>query len=648
MSDLTGKTIAGYPLVKLLSQGGYDEVYQVTTSGAPLAVRLLHAYLRQDQALSAAVVRGWEAARAVSHPNLVTVFSTGIEPGIGAYSLEEMPPGKPVRQMVLGGGKFAWRDCLVLVEQLCAALKALHAVRLCHGALWPGCVLMTQDQDMKLEGAGGVSLTDGWLTDLVTGPAVGYLAPEIIEGSPVSPESDFYGAGACLYFLIAGQDAFPGEDSTTIATGVLERKAPPLSALRDDVTPEAEQFVARLMARNPTERYGSLDDVLADIARLKSGQSLAPLKGGRAAAPPRPRPKAAPAPAAPAAPSAPPAKPAGKTTGFLAAIKGPGTRTVFGRLETHVKSTIPQSDTEKHGDDLYRQGQLPLAVAAWRDAYLNATPHAALKVKIELGEQDLKRETYTMALEEARYRLSSGNFKGAISRAREAMAAAGNDKQRQDAVALEGEALDREEKALKARKIKLVAAGLVFVAVLVLLVRVLSKPPVDESPALPGNGEPEKSDTVKKGTDDKRQVPKLTSGIASVTLPAPWTLNGNEGRVVLQGATDPVATLRITQCPPATVMAEKLKELRGAGGLKDVRDLGDLPNVSGFIDGEYQSVELGIQYTDGGQTRLRYYYLIDGPGNVVFQAEFDGRDDPVALDLRTQARAIMQVWTFRK
>src|SRR5258708_4889812 len=232
MSDLTGQTVAGYPIEKLLGKGSYGLVYQARTSAAPIAIKLLREDLRKDASLSKNIVKGWEAARQVVHDNLVTIFSANVDPAHGPYCMEEVIQGKALRQMVLGGSKVAWRDCLIMVEQLFGALKALHEAKACHGDIWPSNILVTQDQDLKLEGSGALSSPEIWHTDLINGSGLGYLAPEILRASPASPASDLYSAGASVYFMLAGQDPFPGDKFEVVSKGVLERKPPPLSVLR--------------------------------------------------------------------------------------------------------------------------------------------------------------------------------------------------------------------------------------------------------------------------------------------------------------------------------------------------------------------------------------------------------------------------------
>ena len=691
MSDMKGQTIAGYPIEKLLGKGSYSEAYQAATSAAPLAVKLLHPDLRQNAALNQAISKGWESARAVTHANLVSVFSTGIDPAHGAYCLEELVQGKSLRQMVLGGSKVAWRDCMIMAEQLFSALHALHSNNKCHGDIWPSNVLITQDQDLKLEGAGGLSAPAVWHTEIFIGAAIGYLAPETVRGSPINSACDLYAAGACLYFCLAGQDAFPGERLELVSKAVLERKPSPLSVLREDLPPEAEEFIARLLAKDPTQRYGEVTDVLADLKQLKSGGGLAPLKGGKTAPPPRI--KAPPASARFSNNNLPPVArfsnsnlppvarysnsnlpPVARySNSNMAAVRGEsgsdgspltpykplrgsasnsGLPKVFGRLETHVKSTIPQSDTEKRGDDLYRQGQLPLAVGAWKEAFENGTPHAALKAKIELADRELKKEVYNADMEEAKERAKTGDYRRAIARANEAMLSAENEHQRQDAVNLESEIISQMTEAEKKSKIKMAALGagvFVFVIIIIFLMRGSPKEPeitpvVSPPPKALGAG------SVKTAVP-QNTILNIPGANATIIQPAEWHPM-NTGRALAElhaiDPNQPAAILKITKYPSGSLRETLFKSMQTQSGLKNANKLEEIENLK-FIDGHFQCSELGFNYImDDGKQGTRYYFFIPGPGDALYGAEADGQDAVFTPALREQMRDMIRSWTYMR
>ena len=697
MSDLIGKTVAGYPIEKQLGKGSYSTTWQAKTSAAPLAVKLLRDDLRADSALNKAISYGWESTRQVQHPNLVIMFSAGVDPALGAYCLEEVVQGKSLREFILQGAKVAWRDCLILAEQLFGALQALHKAGRCHGDIWPSNILITQDQDLKLEGSGGLTLLDRVPTDVVQGPAVGYFAPENLQGSAPAHGSDVYAAGACLYFVMAGRDPFPGEKADAVAKTVLEKKAPPLSAWRDDVPPEGDEFLARLLAKNPTERYGAVSDVLADIERLKGGKALAPLVGGKPAPAPTVRsvkgpPSGTERPKSGADRLTPQPSPTGTsgnlraagmsglgaraglsgmranvTGGGLPAVAGasglqrkassgisPAQRSgtgirVFGQLDTQVKSTIPQSDKEKKGDDCYRQGQLPLALACWREASETA-PHTALKVKMELAERDIKKEAYQLSLDEARHRLGIGDYRGAISRAQEATLHADSDQQRQDALKLEAEAGQEAQKAAQAAKVKMIAGGIGAVVLLIVLAVVFGggeKEPEGGARPVPGPQLPPSPQGSPSGpTTAKVNLPRTD---AYVSLPANWTVMQQtssvaEVRATVGGST--AVTMRVSRLSGNVNFGTKFSEMRKKPPVPNATVL-NAQEIFCWVDTTLQCGELGWSYNSNNRAMTRYTYLV-ASANAPYIVEFEGAQADFSQELQDEMRSIMRSWSYQK
>lgn len=657
MSVLVGKTVGGYPVERSLGNHAFVELLEARTSAAPLNVRVLREDLRADSELCRQVQKGWEAARAVQNPGLRVVYSTGLEAGVGVYGLEEPIVGNTLRESVLSGSKVAWRDAVIFAEQLLGSLGALHAANITHGCVWSGDVLITQDQDLKLSGAGILAKVERQMLQVVPGPAAGYLAPETLSGSPPTVENDIYGAGACLYFLLAARDPFPGEDAELIREQALEKRPPPISAMRDDVTPEVEEYVARLMTKDPTQRYGTIAAALADLQNLKTNKPLAPLVGGKPAPPPRPvkgnsglqqKARSGVQGAVSQGTSAAgmrPAKPLGASTGTLQAIKGQ-TGKVFGRLETHVKSTIPQSDTERKGDDYYRQSQLPLALSNWKEAFENDVPHAALKIKIELAEREMKREAFSSALEEAKLRLESGDYRAAISRAREALLAAENEQQRLEAMHIETEAGRRSLESKKSTQIKLIITTVVMLLVLLLIFKFLKSSSTEHTE----EEDPEHPAIVKvKGSETPGRL-AIPAASAAILRPAHWSWSGDDNilRYLPPGAVvDNTIMMKVIKTSAQTDFQKRREELKQGTALPGGKNLGTQDTFA-FLDGVFACSEIVFRYTRDGVNYARYYYLVQGPGDAVYQVEFDGPESVLDLTMQAQVRGIMQSWTYRK
>lgn len=532
MADLIGQSIAGYPIERPLDPGSYGMIYQAQTSAEPVAIKLLREPLRGDRALADALLAGWEKCRAVAHPGLVTVFSTGIDEQHGPYCISELSKVRSLRNIVIEGMKLNWKDALAFAEEIGKALKALHDAGLAHGDVWPGAIFVTVDQDVKLEGAGALCDVPRPLAELLEKMALSYTAPERLDGALASKSTDLYGLGATFYFILAGVDPFSASDAAKLAQLVKERPPAPVTGLVDNVPEDVAAFIDRLLAKDPTHRYGLVDHVLADIDALKNGKPLHQLRGGPAArfhgvapvAPPSPfggpsKPHAdhadhadhaghAAAPAAkhassmadlahsvmagnapsvtetqpirkapakapvigigeskPASappsvtetqpvktrfgpevepsqgaaghPNAEPATPRslaraqhgvadedlvgmGSFEEEIRRRRGKGPTRLFGKLDTHVGSTIPQSDAEREGDAAYRRNQLAVAMEAWKIAWDSGQRHTGLWAKLELGHHRLMSEKFELGVGEARMDIGAGDFEAAEIHAKEA------------------------------------------------------------------------------------------------------------------------------------------------------------------------------------------------------------------------------------
>lgn len=517
MADPVGQTLGGYPVEKLLDKGAYDLLYQVQTSAQPIGAKLLREDLRADAQLAATVQQGWEKARGIAHANLIAAYSGGAEPAFGPYCIEELVKSRSLRKMVLDGTKIAFRDALEITGQVTTALQALHDGGAAHGDVNPGNIQITLDQDVKLEGAGTLAQVARPLAGILTGTALGYSAPERLAGSAATPASDFYGLGASLYFLLAGRDPFPGTDSQAVAQAAQTKEPTPLSGLAEHLAPGAGEFVARLMAKQPAQRYWNAADVLEDLNNLRAGKPLAPLKPNPNAAPvmpaaleatmisrPSPVPAASPLRASAATlPSTMRASSAGLPAARMSGLRpGVGPRSnpgfvsglqqavaptesgrfraagpaVFGKLETQVGSTIPQSERERQGDDLFRRGQLAQALKAWQEAWDGGNQHGGLRAKIDLGNREHRKSQYQTSINEAKWLFESGQYLPAADRAMEAQTLADSDVQRSESKMLADMAMAKNaEASKKAAKNKIVAAVVVIVLIVGLLAFLLLK-----------------------------------------------------------------------------------------------------------------------------------------------------------------------------
>jgi len=429
-ADLTGQTVAGYPLDRLVTTDSYGEFYQARTSAEPIVVKVLRSDLRQDQAIVQAVARGWQNAHAVAHPNLLAVLGAGVDQKFGAYMLQEALHARSLRRLVLDGVCLNWRDILEFGIQMASSLKALHEAGLTHGDLNPFHVLTTFDGDVRIEGAGGLTAVARPLPDWLPPQALAFLAPERLQGEESTPVADLYSLGACLYYAVANHDPFSGHNAASVTKAVMEMIPPPPRQLRGDVPREGLGVLGLLLEKHPRHRYQTADDLLEHLVALREGKPLRLMRRAEAGQE-KPKPEKIEAVAAQSLPT-PPAEPPAEA---LAAAS-----TAFRDLRTQVEATVPRSEKEKDGDYFYRTARPVLARQYWREAWTTGPQHPGLQLKLALIEPEVRRAEFKVLMGEARLAFETGAFKASQKCARQAAGIAPDEAARAEAAQLESQA----------------------------------------------------------------------------------------------------------------------------------------------------------------------------------------------------------------
>ena len=263
----TSQPLAGrYQLLERIAVGGMASVWRARDEilDRTVAVKLLHEHLALDEGFRARFHREAVTAAKLTHPHVVNLYDTGTQ-GESVFLVLELVEGQTLRDLIRSHGRIEPGIAASICHDVARALAYSHDLGLVHRDVKPANILLGNDGAVKVTDFGiakADTADDLTRTGMVLGTAA-YVAPEQVLGHPVDGQADQYALGCVLYEALAGVQPFRGETAVVTAALRLEREVPLLRDLSPDVPPALEAVVARATAREPADRFPSLD-ALAD------------------------------------------------------------------------------------------------------------------------------------------------------------------------------------------------------------------------------------------------------------------------------------------------------------------------------------------------------------------------------------------------
>jgi serine/threonine-protein kinase len=267
---MVGEVIADrYELEQLVGSGGMSSVYKAHDRllDRRVALKILHEFYGGDNEHVERFRREARAVAQLSHPNIVTVIDRGESDG-RQYIVFELIEGASLKQLVEERGPLPVTEALELAIGVARALAFAHERGLVHRDVKPQNVLLNGDGRPKVTDFGIARSLDIEHGMTQTGTVLGtsnYIAPEQASGERVDEQSDVYSLGVVLFELLTGEVPFSGDNFVSIALRHVNEPPPSVLDRRGDVPRRVAAAVDRALAKDPRDRFPSMDAFAAEL-----------------------------------------------------------------------------------------------------------------------------------------------------------------------------------------------------------------------------------------------------------------------------------------------------------------------------------------------------------------------------------------------
>ncbi len=279
-SNLVGKVVANqFRVDAFISAGGMGTVFRVwdLKRNVPLAMKVLHADLAEDQIMFERFKREARALRKLEHPNIVPFYGLYQIPSL-IFLLEQYIDGPTLKEVLAqraSGSVLSAEQILCIIKALCSAVGYAHSNNVVHCDIKAANVMIDKGGQIYLGDFGIARHAESDVTAMPGAGTPAYMAPEQILGKTVTRETDIYALGVLLFELLTGKRPFRGNETSSEKSGntVNERirfahlnlPAPDPRVIDAKISPAVSAIVLRALEKDPRVRFSSCQELFLGL-----------------------------------------------------------------------------------------------------------------------------------------------------------------------------------------------------------------------------------------------------------------------------------------------------------------------------------------------------------------------------------------------
>jgi serine/threonine-protein kinase len=278
-SSLVGRKLGKYLIVEQIGKGGMAAVYKGLQPEVDryVAIKVLPPHPGQDSGYIERFRLEAKTVARLQHPHIVPLYDYGSEGDVLYLVTAFIDSGSlsdKIRKRPL-----PFNDADRILTQISGALDYAHKQGVIHRDIKPDNVLMDSEGHPLLADFGIVKLTETTSNLTGTGGLIGtpaYMSPEQAQGNPVDERTDIYSLGIVTYEMLTGRQPYKSDTAMQVVLMHINAPVPLLSDAAENVSPELDAVMRRVLAKHPEDRYSTAMEFASAFHEATQGQ--APLK----------------------------------------------------------------------------------------------------------------------------------------------------------------------------------------------------------------------------------------------------------------------------------------------------------------------------------------------------------------------------------